>query len=82
MNLNPYQNDLLSFYLEKSAGRIARIVPAGNDNYRVTGNPKLGIRRGLPPPSVNPNRAAGTPKPPVRDTGLASGDGPYPLAIR
>lgn len=83
MNLNPYQNDLLSFYLEKSAARInqpkpkAHVVPVGGGNYRIAGNRNRGIR----PLPVAPNKPALPP--PTRNTGLgSSGDGPYPLAIR
>ena len=60
MNLNPYQNNLLSFYLEKSAG-----APLHFRGNKLTGNPKIG-RRGLPgPPTTrptrNPNRAPSAP---------------------
>lgn len=83
MNLNPYQNNLLSSYLEKSARRITQpkprpyIVPTGNGrDFRLPS--RKGPVRPLP---VAPNRPALPP--PTRNTGLSSsGDGPYPLAIR
>lgn len=83
MNLNPYQNNLLSSYLEKSARRIQQpkprpyIVPTGNGrDFRLPS--RKGPVRPLP---VAPNRPALPP--PTRNTGLgSSGDGPYPLAIR
>jgi hypothetical protein len=58
MTLNPYQNDLLSFYLEKSAATVSHLIGTG-PGFKLTGNPKIGRRPGLPAPRPNiaPNRA-------------------------
>lgn len=60
MTLNPYQNDLLSSYLEKSAGRLVTVRPpkgGTGGTLVVSGNPKLGVR----PLAVNPNKAPSIP---------------------
>lgn len=87
MNLNPYQNDLLSSYLEKSAVTVRvnppkprpSVVPTGNGrDFRLTSSTRKGPVRPL---TVAPPKPALPP--PTRNTGLSSsGDGPYPLAIR
>lgn len=87
MTLNPYQNDLLSSYLEKSAVTLRvnppkprpGVVHVGNGrDFRLTSSTRKGTVRPL---TTAPARPALPP--PTRNTGLgSSGDGPHPLAIR